>query len=123
MICICTFFFYLLSIGNDNSSNYEHQKESLATKNVEPSTTITSNSATPNRSILDAISIAIDNHMRPSIRPTNQRKKQIDRPYGESITSFDAYMKIKAKENSRKKRSNKENDVKNEKKRTKQTRW
>ena len=41
--------------------------------------------------------------MEPTIRTMNERKRKIDRPYGESITSVEAYAKIYNKENSRKK--------------------
>lgn len=114
-------FIGFLFIDNNNSSCDEHEKENLVPQNANSSTTTITNSEESNRAVLNAITVAIDNHMRPSITPTNKRKKQIDRPYGESITSVDAYMKIKAKENSRKRKSTKENDVKNEKIKPKQT--
>jgi len=60
--------------------------------------------------------------MRPTIVATGTRKKQIDRPYGESITSLDAYIKLKEKENnSRKRKSSKDNNGTNEKPKSKQT--
>ena len=47
--------------------------------------------------------------MAPTVTETNKRKRQIDRPYGESITSVDAYLKLKKTENNRKRKNTKEN--------------
>ena len=63
-----------------------------------------------NQLVLNAITNAIDKHMKPTIIATNTKRKQIDRPYGESITSVDAYIKIQKLENARKKKSTKENN-------------
>ncbi len=46
--------------------------------------------------------------MAPTITETNHRKRQIDRPYGESITSIDAYLKLQKTENTRKRKNTKE---------------
>jgi hypothetical protein len=58
--------------------------------------------------VLDAITLAINNHMKPTTTVTNGKRRQIDRPYGESLTSVDAYMKIQQKENARKGKRKKE---------------
>lgn len=47
--------------------------------------------------------------MKPTISADNTRKKKIDRPYGESITTVDAYIKLNNQENARKKRTSKDN--------------
>ena len=39
---------------------------------------------------------------------TTQRKRQVDRSYGESITRVDAYIKLSNKENARKRKPSKE---------------
>ena len=46
--------------------------------------------------------------MKPTIIGTTQRKRQVDRPYGESITRVDAYIKLSNKENARKRKPSKE---------------
>jgi hypothetical protein len=47
--------------------------------------------------------------MAPTITEMNHRKRQVDRPYGESITSVDAYIKLKKTESTRKRKITKEN--------------
>jgi hypothetical protein len=56
-----------------------------------------------NQSALDAITIAINNFMAPTLPTTQKSKRMIERPYGESLTSVQALVKIQEKENKRKK--------------------
>ncbi|CAF1023541.1 unnamed protein product [Rotaria sordida] len=95
-------FISLLFLDNNNPSNREQEKKNLGA-NAQSSLRTITNLNTSDRSVLDAITMAINNHMKPTIIATNKRKKQIDRPFGESLTSVDAYIKIKNKENIRKK--------------------
>ncbi|CAF1683265.1 unnamed protein product [Adineta ricciae] len=82
------------------------------------------NCVVSNDETLSALTKAIDKHMAPSITPTNHKKKQVERPYGESITSVDAYVKIKKSENARKRKITKEKptSAKADSKQTKSTR-
>ncbi len=111
-----------LSVDVNNSfSNNEHQQQIHAATNVQSSSTPVANSETPNRLALEAITNAINNHMKPTITTTNGKRKQIERPYGESITSIDAYIKIQNQEKSRKKRATKENNTEKDKAKPKQS--
>jgi hypothetical protein len=66
------------------------------------------NGITTTRSALDAITLAINNHMAPKTTlDTQKRKRLVERPYGESLTSVEALVKIQQKENSRKKTQSK----------------
>ena len=58
---------------------------------------------TANRSALDAITIVINYHMVRMVPTTQKRKRIIEWPYGESLTSLQALLKIQEKENKRKK--------------------
>ncbi|CAM4744139.1 unnamed protein product [Rotaria magnacalcarata] len=55
------------------------------------------------QTVLNAITTAIGKHMSPMITSTNKRKRMVERPYGESLTSVKAYLKVQEKENKRKK--------------------
>ncbi|CAF4236938.1 unnamed protein product, partial [Rotaria sordida] len=77
--------------NNNNPSNTEQEKKNFGA-NAQSSLRTITNLKTSDRSILDAITMAINNHMKPTIIATNKRKKQIDRPFGESLTSVDAYI-------------------------------
>ncbi|CAF2132996.1 unnamed protein product [Rotaria magnacalcarata] len=55
------------------------------------------------QTVLNAITTAIGKHMSPMITSTNKRKRMVERPYGESLTSVEAYLKVQEKENKRKK--------------------
>ncbi|CAF2051357.1 unnamed protein product [Rotaria magnacalcarata] len=59
----------------------------------QPSSKASVDSLKADHSGLDAITTAINNHTKPTIITTNKRKRQIDRPYGESVTSVEAYVK------------------------------
>ncbi|CAF4102032.1 unnamed protein product, partial [Rotaria magnacalcarata] len=59
----------------------------------QPSSKASVDSLKADHSGLDAITAAINNHTKPTIITTNKRKRQIDRPYGESVTSVEAYVK------------------------------
>ncbi|CAF4577015.1 unnamed protein product, partial [Rotaria sp. Silwood2] len=106
--------------NNNDLSNREKGKKNFGT-NAQSSLRTITNSTTSDRSVLDAITTAINNHMKPTLIAANKRKKQIDRPFGESLTSVDAYIKINNKENARKKKSTKENNLKNKKEKADQT--
>jgi hypothetical protein len=102
-------FIYLFFIdNNDNSWNSKGGTQACNTENAQSQSTSTENLGVLNRTALDAITAAINNHMKPTITATSQRKRQVDRPYGESVTSVDAYIKISNKENARKRKSTKE---------------
>jgi hypothetical protein len=106
---------HLFVDNNNYLTNSEYEKQSFVGKNTQSSSTTTTDSEKPARSALDAITIPINNHMKPTIVATEKRRKQIDRPFGESITSVDAYMKINNREKARKKKSTKENNPKTKK--------
>ncbi len=110
--------FFLL--GDNNNSTNEGYDKNISTGTNGPSSSITSTEAS-NRLALNAITNAIDKHMKPTIIAVNSKRKQIDRPYGESVTSVDAYVKIQNKENNRKRKSTKENNTTNDKTKAKQT--
>ncbi|CAF2041474.1 unnamed protein product [Rotaria magnacalcarata] len=95
------------SDSNDHNS-FERETKYRIGSSTQPLSTVT-HSETSDYSVVDAITVAIKNHMTPTVVATKGTKRKIDRPYGESITSIDAYMKIKKKETARVKRSNKEN--------------
>lgn len=95
------------SVDSNNLFNDDREKQSFVATSIQSSSTSIANSETSCRSALDAITNAINNHMKPTIIATNKRRKQIDRPFGESITSVDAYIKIQNKENTRKKKHQK----------------
>ncbi|CAF1483778.1 unnamed protein product [Rotaria magnacalcarata] len=59
----------------------------------QPSSKASVDSLKADHSGLVAITAAINNHTKPTIITTNKRKRQIDRPYGESVTSVEAYVK------------------------------
>jgi hypothetical protein len=59
------------------------------------------------RSPLEAVTVAIANQMKSAAPKTTQRKRQIDRPYDESITTTEAYEKLLTQETARKKRATK----------------
>ncbi|CAF1503795.1 unnamed protein product [Adineta ricciae] len=79
---------------------------------VHSSETFDTNSAISKNSTIDALTKAIDKYMAPVVTATGRKKKQVERPYGESITSVDAYLKIKKTENARKRRVTKEKEPK-----------
>ncbi|CAF1071129.1 unnamed protein product [Adineta ricciae] len=79
---------------------------------VHSSATFDTNSAISKNSTIDALTKAIDKYMAPVVTATGRKKKQVERPYGESITSVDAYLKIKKTENARKRRVTKEKEPK-----------
>lgn len=57
------------------------------------------------RTPLEAITIAINNHMAPNMAPSNKRRRVVDRQYGESLTSVDALLKVHQKETTRKQKT------------------
>ncbi|CAF4149234.1 unnamed protein product [Rotaria sp. Silwood2] len=61
------------------------------------------NEKVANQSVLNAITAAIDKHMSPMVTANNKRKRIVERPYGESLTSVEAFLKVQEKENKRKK--------------------
>ncbi|CAF3921696.1 unnamed protein product, partial [Rotaria sp. Silwood1] len=102
--------------NNDNSWNFEDGTQTGKVENAQSSSISTAKLGLSNRTALNAITAAINNHMKPTIMAINKRKKQVDRPYGESITSVDAYIKLRNKENARKRKSTKESAKANSKK-------
>ncbi|CAF4584080.1 unnamed protein product [Rotaria sp. Silwood2] len=102
--------------NNDNSWNFEGGTQTGKVENAQSSSISTAKLGLSNRTALNAITAAINNHMKPTIMAINKRKKQVDRPYGESITSVDAYIKLRNKENARKRKSTKESAKANSKK-------
>ncbi|CAF3801544.1 unnamed protein product [Rotaria sordida] len=101
--------------NNDNSWNFEGGTQTDKVENAQSSSISAANLGLSNRTALNAITAAINNHMKPTIMAINRRKKQVDRPYGESITSVDAYIKLSNKENARKRKSTKESAKANSK--------
>ncbi len=65
------------------------------------------NEKVTSQSVLSAITSAINNHMSPIATVNNKRKRLVERPYGESLTSVEAFHKIQEKENKRKKTKDK----------------
>ncbi|CAF4184325.1 unnamed protein product [Adineta steineri] len=104
---------------DDNSSTNEREQDNHITTGLNPSSTPISNQRILSRSPLDAITIAIENHMKPTIISTERRRKKIDRPYGESVTTVESFLKIKNKENARKKRTTTTTTMKNKEKKEK----
>ncbi|CAF4926218.1 unnamed protein product, partial [Rotaria socialis] len=93
---------------SNNHNSFERETKYRIGSSTQPLSTV-AYLETSDYSVVDAITVAIKNHMTPTVVATKGTKRKIDRPYGESITSVDAYMKIKKKETTRVKRSNKEN--------------
>ncbi len=94
-------FIHLFFIDNNNNSSYS-EGETQTGQAAETESSSTGNLGVSNRTALNAITAAINNHMKPTIISTDQkRKRQVDRPYGESLTSVDAYIKLSNKENAR----------------------
>ncbi len=108
-------FIYLFFIDNNNNSSYS-EGETQTGQAAETESSSTGNLGISNRTALNAITAAINNHMKPTVISTDQkRKRQVDRPYGESLTSVDAYIKLSNKENARKRKSTKESTKTNSK--------
>jgi hypothetical protein len=69
-------------------------------------TPATGSSDSPSRlSPLEAIINTLHGHHTPMNRPPTKRKRQIERPYGQSLTSIDALMQLQEKENNQKKKN------------------
>jgi hypothetical protein len=78
----------------------------------ESDTSIAEQSAAPVRNPLDVVTSVINNLMASSEPPKNRRKRMIERPFGESLTSMEAILKINNKENQTKKRKANANTTK-----------
>jgi hypothetical protein len=75
-----------------------------------------------NQSVLNAITTAVNNHMSPMATVNNKRKRLVERPYGESLTSVEAFQKVQEKENKRKKqKTNSTNSTRKPTRTTKKT--
>ena len=107
-------------VVNSDFSAYQLANQDVHCAIVQSSTTFDANAVIlPKTSTVDALTKAIDKYMAPTIIATGRKKKQVERPYGESITSVDAFVKIKKAENSRKRRMTKDKEAKADLKQTK----
>ena len=105
-VFLLTYLPFIVNNNNyNNSSYYKREQQNFLSIDIQSSSTTFTNSSTsiitsktPTRSALDAITIAINNYMEPTIRTMNERKREIDRSYSESITSVEEYAKIYNKE-------------------------
>ncbi|CAF4566155.1 unnamed protein product [Rotaria sp. Silwood2] len=65
--------------------------------NISVQDSSTTSTATSNA--LNALTMAINNHMTSSSQQiTNKRKRAVERPYGENLTTMDALLKVNEKE-------------------------
>ena len=56
---------------------------------------------------LNALTTAINNHMTSSQLITTKRKRVVEQPYGESLTTVEALLKVNEKEKKKKAKNNK----------------
>jgi hypothetical protein len=82
--------FPLPTLPNTNSSI----SSSELTRGDHCSSSLNLNENVTNQSVLNAITTAINNHMTPMITNNTERKRIIERPHGESLTSVAALYKI-----------------------------
>ena len=90
--------------------SHHEQTVSFDSSQVISSSTQTAETTPGTRSPLVAINVAIENQVKADTPKTTQKKRQIDRPYGESISTTEAYEKLLAKETTRKRRATKKQD-------------
>jgi hypothetical protein len=79
-----------LPLPNTNSSISSAE----LTRGDHCSSSLNLNENVTNQSVLNAITTAINNHMTPMITNNTERKRIIERPHGESLTSVAALYKI-----------------------------
>ncbi|CAF1344281.1 unnamed protein product [Rotaria magnacalcarata] len=63
------------------------------------------NSSTNTSNALNALTKAINNHMTSSQQTTNKRKRAVERPCRESLTSVDVLLRLNEKDNKKKSKS------------------
>lgn len=93
-----------LSISLDPSNSVTNSNPIQAVAS-DDSFTVAGDDPVPVYTPLQAMTNVINNFMSNVEQPVRKKKKMIDRPYGESLTSMDALLKVNEKENQKKRRT------------------
>ena len=117
VLCLCSSYsFSLDGMFQGSRSSTDILTTTQSTLSIEDKTksvsSIAEQSSTPIRNPLEVVTSVINNLMTSSEPPRSKRKRMIERPFGESLTSMDAILKINQKENQTRKRKENANSTK-----------
>ena len=87
------YLLYCILSDSDNYSNDGREQQNFAAASLQSLPTSISHLVTSNHLPLDIITVAINNHMKSTIITTEKSRKQINKLFGQSLTSVDAYIK------------------------------